>query len=84
MSQISGQRHHPEQAFKLCFGVLQLAKKHGNSKLEEVAAICLQYDIITYNKLEYLFKIDLKNIEDRPEKQIKINHQNLRGAYYYQ
>ena len=75
---------HPEQAYKLCQGVLQLAKKHNKEHIEEAAEICLKYDFISYSKLEYLLKLDLKDLKDLPEKQLIIDHENLRGKTYYQ
>ena len=84
IGQIFSQCKHPEQAYKLCQGVLQLAKKHNKEHIEEAAEICLKYDFISYSKLEYLLKLDLKDLKDLPEKQLIIDHENLRGKTYYQ
>lgn len=84
IDQIFGQCKHPEQAYKLCQGVLQLAKKYGKEQIEEAAEICIKYDFISYNKLEYLLKLDLKEFKDLPAEQIQIIHENLRGQDYYQ
>ncbi len=83
IGQIFGQFKHPEQAYKLCQGVLQLAKKHGNQHIEEAAEICLKYDFISYRKLEYLLTLELKDLKDLPEQQPTIQHENLRGQSYY-
>lgn len=84
IEQILSQCKHPEQGYKLCQGVLQLVKKYGREALEEAAEICIQYDIISYNKLEYILRQDLKELKDMPESKIKIEHKNLRGETYYQ
>lgn len=84
IGQIFGQFKHPEQAYKLCQGVLQLAKKYSKEHIEEAAEICLKYDFISYSKLEYLLKLDLKDLKDLPEEQPTIEHENLRGKTYYQ
>lgn len=84
ISQIFTQFKHPEQAYKLCYGVLQMSKKYENAQLEEASEICIKYDIISYRKLEYLLKMDLKKIKDLPEDQAPIEHENLRGQSYYQ
>jgi transposase len=84
IGQIFGQFKHPEQAYKLCQGVLQLAKKYSKEHIEEAAEICLKYDFISYSKLEYLLKLDLKDLKDLPEQQPTIEHENLRGKTYYQ
>jgi transposase len=84
IGQIFGQFKHPEQAYKLCQGVLQLAKKYSKEHIEEAAEICLKYDFISYSKLEYLLKLDLKDLKDLPEQQPTVEHENLRGKTYYQ
>lgn len=84
MGQIFGQFKHPEQGYKLCQGVLQLAKKYGKEHIEEAAEICLKYDFISYSKLEYLLKLDLKSLKQMPENLLPIDHENLRGQSYYQ
>jgi hypothetical protein len=88
IDQILRQGKHPEQSFKLCQGVLVLAKKHGNERIEEAAAICLQYDFISYSRLEYVLSLDIESLlagqnenETAPRPPV---HQNLRGQDYYQ
>ena len=82
--QIFSQVKHVEQAYKLCQGVLQLAKKHGKERIEVAAEICIQYDFISYRKLEYLLKLEITNIKETRDNQITIEHENLRGQEYYQ
>lgn len=84
IQQILSQCKHPEQGFKLCSGVITMANKYSKQQLEDAAEICIQYDIISYNKLEYILKQDLAAFKDKPETEIKIDHKNLRGASYYQ
>jgi transposase len=86
INQILGQKKHPEQSFKLCQGVLVLAKKHGNERIEEAAAICLQYDYISYSRLEYVLSLDIQSLlatENETATPPPV-HQNLRGPEYYQ
>jgi len=85
MSGIMSQCKHPEQGFKLCQGVLSLAGKYGAQQMEVAAEICLQYNMISYHKLESVLKLDLNAIlkEDSPLVEIS-QHQNLRGSSYYQ
>jgi len=86
--QILGQSKHPEQSFKLCQGVLMLAKKHGNERIEEAAGICLQYDYVSYSRLEYVLTLDIESLlagenDNQTAPQIT-SHENLRGPDYYQ
>jgi hypothetical protein len=57
IGQIFGQFKHPNQAYKSCQGVLQLAKKYSKEHIEEASEICLKNDFISYSKLEYLLKL---------------------------
>ena len=84
MDQILAQSKHPEQGFKLCQGVLSLEKKHGKTNLELASEICIQYDIISYNRLEYILKNALHDLKDDVTMDLKIDHINIRGGSYYQ
>ena len=85
MQTILRQGKHPEQSFKRCQGVLQLAKKYGNHKMEEASTVCVHYDLITYQKLEYFLsiKLDMSMLEEKPPV-INLKHENIRGDTYYQ
>jgi transposase len=82
---ILGQGKHPEQGFKRCQGVLALAKKYGNQKVEEASTVCIHYDMVTYKKLEYILKegINMEKLEDQPILPTPV-HENIRGSAYYQ
>jgi transposase len=84
MNQILAQSKHPEQGFKLCQGVLQLKKKHGKEELELACEICIQYDMISYRKLEYILQHAIKEVKDSLPSEPEIVHQNIRGVSYYQ
>jgi transposase len=84
MNQILAQSKHPEQGFKLCQGVLQLKKKYGKEDLELACEICIQYDIISYRKLEYILQNALLDLEENKRSRPKIDHRNIRGVSYYQ
>jgi transposase len=87
ISQILRQGKHPEQGFKLCQGVLDLARKHGNALLDEAAGICLEYDWVSYSRLENILgvKVDAacQQQQEGGTPLIPI-HENLRGSQYYQ
>lgn len=87
IEQIFLQCKHPEQGFKTCQGVIQLALKNGNEKIEEAASICLEYDFISYRKLDKILSLrsdDLFSCSDKEPLQVDIEHENVRGHSYYQ
>lgn len=86
MQQTFVQSKHPEQAFRTCHGVLQLATKHGNDILDQAAGICMQFEFVSYNKLKHILSMDFQNINwlDTPQEQLNLFHENIRGQMYYQ
>ncbi|MBK8514663.1 MAG: hypothetical protein IPL56_20890 [Saprospiraceae bacterium] len=84
MIQIFNQVQHPEQAYKLCQGVLQLAKKYGYHQMENASHICIQYDLISYKRLQNILVNYLKidQMETTPDPPV-IHHENIRGVEYY-
>ena len=84
MTRIFNQVQHPEQAYKLCQGVLQLAKKYGFLQMENASQICIQYDLVSYKRLENILVNyhKLEQMETVQETPI-IQHENIRGDKYY-
>lgn len=84
MQAILQQGKHPEQSYKRCQGVLQLAKKYGHEKMEEASAVCIHYELITYKKLEFILStnLNMSMLEEKPPA-VNIMHENIRGASYY-
>jgi transposase len=79
------QSKHPEQGFKLCQGVLHLAKKYGHDQIEKAAQICVQYEFVSYRKLEYIVTTYQKfNLDEDNLSPSAIQHENIRGASNYQ
>ena len=78
---------HPEQAFKACQGVLQLAVKYGNNRVEEASSICIQYDFVSYRKLDKILALAdqglFASLND-DQQDVNIDHKNIRGESYYQ
>jgi transposase len=85
ITQIFRQCKHPEQGFKLCQGVLQLSKKYNHELMEQASEMCLQYDLISYRKLEYILS-HYQSIESAPHlgDPPQIIHDNIRGQNYFQ
>jgi transposase len=80
------QRRHPQQAFRSCLGVLQLGRQFGSARLEAASAHALKHNALSWRSLQSILKNGLdqqvqnavKNAPDLPE------HENVRGAAYYQ
>jgi transposase len=84
--QLLSQCNHPEQGFKSCQGVLQLTQKYGNERLENASTLCLQYDFVSYRKLENILARGFDKVSENQidsQNQLSIFHDNIRGESYY-
>jgi len=80
-------KDHPEQAFRRCFGILNLGRKYGNDRLE---AACSRASTLKYKSYRDIRDILASGYDKVPPKQkareaeqTVPRHPNLRGADYY-
>ena len=77
-------RHHPQQAFRSCLGLLRLADSYGENRLEAAAGRAVALGTYSYRSVESILN---HRLDQRPSEQIElalpIEHANLRGASYY-
>lgn len=83
---ILNHRPHPEQAYKASMGILSLAKKVGEERLESACQRACYFENYSYRAIKNILQkgldeipIGTGQIED-----INIYHPNLRGKQYYQ
>ena len=77
--------HHPMRAHRICIGIHTLAKSHGAERLEAACAKSLVLGHVSHNSLKLMLKNGLESSEKRKsEHHNSIEHQNIRGADYYQ
>lgn len=77
---------HPEQAFKVCMGILSLSKKHGKDKLEKASTRAINFELYTYKSIKNILEKGLYKFTEN--NQLKLNlilpeHDNIRGQQYY-
>jgi len=81
---IMNRRKHPEQGYRSCLGILRLAKKYSPARLE---AACRRACIIraySYKSVCSILETGLdKQPLSRPEQQLIIKHENIRGSHYF-
>ena len=77
--------NYPEQAYKSCMGILQLAKKYTPERLEKACSRGLQYEKYSYRTIDRILAKGLDQLEEQPEINPLLNdHHNVRGAAYYE
>jgi transposase len=79
-----GRKRHPEQAYRSCLGVLKLADKYGDERLEAACQRAVRFELYAYGHIRNI----LRNNMDRPdysgkEPRATSTHQYVRGGQYY-
>lgn len=77
-------RRHPQQAYRTCLGILGLAKRYGQSRLEAACRRALPAGIRSYKGIHNILKNKLDQLErDEPPATPLPPHTNIRGENYY-
>ena len=77
--------NYPEQAYKSCMGILQLAKKYTPERLEKACSRGLLYEKYSYRTIDRILAKGLDQLEEQPEvAPLPNDHDNVRGADYYE
>ena len=84
---ILADRPHPEQGYRSCLGILRLAKRYGNDRLEAACARGHRARARSYRHIESILKNGLDRVEPAdppksPQASLPL-HENVRGSDYY-
>jgi transposase len=80
------ERPHPEQGYRSCLGILRLAKRYGEGRLEAACHRALVVRARSYRHLESILKHGLDS-QPLPEVAVEtpvLPHENVRGSEYYE
>ena len=81
---ILNSRAYPEQGYRSCLGILRLARRYSDGRLESASKRAIAIRGFSYKSVESILKtgLDLKEvIVSRP--QVAIMHENVRGSGYF-
>jgi len=83
---IIASRPHPEQGFRACMGVKRLGETYGIDRLEAACQSALAIQSPSYKSVKSILEngLDRKPLPDSPTNTPPIEHENVRGADYYQ
>jgi transposase len=84
---ILAERPHPEQGYRSCLGILRLAKRYGNDRLEAACARGVVARARSYRHVDSILKngldrAPLPESDESPGSQ-RETHENIRGGGYY-
>jgi len=81
---ILGGRRHPQQAYRTCLGILGLAKRYGDDRLEAACRRALTAGIRSYKGVNNILKNKMDQLDrDEPTADPLPAHGNIRGGKYY-
>ena len=87
VAEVMAARRHPEQGFRSCLGIVRLADRYGQDRLEAAATRALALRSYSYRSVESILKngLDKQELPAEEVEQLTLPvHDNVRGADYYQ
>lgn len=79
------ERPHPEQGYRSCLGILRLEKRYGRERLEVACARAFAVGARSFRHVDSILKHGLDRVSVEREKPfVSVDHENIRGAQYYQ
>jgi transposase len=77
---------HPEMGYRACLGLIRLAKKHSPQRMEAACERALACGAIGYQHVKSILQngLDSQPLPSPREIRIAPDHENLRGAEYFQ
>lgn len=82
-----GGRQHPQQTYRRCLGVLNMARRYGKDRLEAACACAIELKAANYQFIASTLKNGLESATiERPaaaQTELPLMHANVRGPSYY-
>jgi transposase len=78
-------RQHPEQGYKTCLGILNLAKSFGNVRLANACRRAIEYERYSYRMIKNILQNNMDMHSEEPtlfDRTVPL-HENIRGRDYY-
>ena len=84
IAEILKAKKHPQQAFKVCLGIISLEKKYGPSRVNSACIRALSYGLYSYKSVKNILEKGLDSIKEESYQEVLLPvHANIRGADYY-
>ena len=86
IEEVLARRPHPEQGFRSALGVMRLAQRYGDTRLELACARATTLQSFSYKSVESILKhgLDQRPLLGSPPSRSHPTHANIRGADHYQ
>lgn len=79
-------RQYPQQGYRSCFGILRLAMRYNDQRLEAACTRAIVFGEFSYSMINSILEKGLDRLQISPntEQNPPIAHQNVRGKEYFQ
>ena len=83
VEKVLSDRPYPEQAYRSCLGILNLAKKYGKERLNRACARALSYGSYSYRSVKTILEKNMDKIQEETLAAELPLHENIRGGGYF-
>ena len=85
VKEIMERKTHPEQGFRSCLGIMRLARRYGEERLEAACRRAILLKAYSYRSVESILKnnLDGKTLLLETSSSNPKTHENIRGKIYY-
>ena len=84
VDQLLSSKIHPEQAYRPCLGIVRLADRYSEQRLEAACRRALAYSAVSYRSVKSILEKGLDRIEEQDETDpAPVDHRNIRGQKAY-
>jgi transposase len=80
---VLAEREHPEQGYKICLGILNLAKKFDKERLNKACQKALEFHHYSYKGIQNILNNGVEDCQTDLFQPLP-SHDNIRGNQYYQ
>jgi transposase len=77
-------RQYPEQAYRSCIGIIGLARKYGNKRVDMACRRAVSFELYRYKAVRNILVKGLDKVDEEKECEKRLPlHANIRGEEYY-
>lgn len=73
-------RQHPEQGYRAALGILRLAKKYGEQRLEAACRKANSLGVASYRSVNSMLKTGSEKTQPQKPTTVRVEHTNIRGS----
>jgi transposase len=85
VARILESRRYPEQGYRSCLGLLRLARRFGEDRLEAACHRAVRLQATSYKSVQSILQtgLDRQGLPEEPQT-LPLEHPNIRGAQYFE